>query len=251
MIRRVPSTALLLLVMAMLAWPVFGGEVAKEAHEAIRLLDLEIDVPAVRQVLEGHAISRTIDPVRFAGRQKHEEFLLDHLPLAVAMARHLYPSLERYDVSEKALHIYDVNDRGAIRGQLRGVAAAAGRRVYLVEGEFRSRTYFVHFTGAMVITLRYGEERETGGGPILHNEPHLYVRIDNLLMHGLLKLFSPLIHRIIDRRVSTLAEAAEVVSTRMTNDPGGLYREMKGWADITDQQRTEFRRHVGLSDESL
>jgi hypothetical protein len=250
MIRGVPSTVLLFLAMLMLAWPVFGGEIEKEAHEPIRLLDFEIDVPAVRQVLERHTIFRAVDPVRFVGRREHEEFLLDHLPLAVTMARHLYPPLERYDISEQASHVYDVNDRGAIHGHLRGVAAASGRRVYLVEGEFRSRTYLVHFTGAMVITLRYTEEQETGGGPILRNEPHLYVRIDNILMHGLLKLFSPLIHRIIDRRVGTLAAAAEVVSTRMTNDPGGLYREMKGWTDITDQQRTEFRRHVGLPDDS-
>jgi hypothetical protein len=241
---------LLTLAILVLAWPVFGGEVEKETHEPVRLLDFEIDAPAVRQVLERHAISRAIEPIRFVGKREHEEFLLDHLRLAVAMARHLHPPLERYNLSEMAPHIYEVSDRDAIHGRLHRIAAAAGRRVYLVEGEFQSRVYFVHFTGAMVITLRYAEEQGTGEGPVLRNEPHLYVRIDNVLMHGLLKLFSPLIHKIIDGRVGTLAAAAEVVSTRMTNDPDGLYREMKGWDDITERERAVFRRHLGLSDGS-
>lgn len=40
------------------------------------------------------------------------------------------------------------------------------------------------------------------------------------------KLLSPLVIRLIDRRVEMLAEGGRIVLARVTDDPGGLYREM-------------------------
>jgi hypothetical protein len=199
-------------------------------------------------VVEEHTISRALDAVRFVGRREHEEFLLERLPLAAALGRHLYPPLEPYNITQTGPGLYDVDDRGALRGHLRLIAGEPGRRVYFIEGEFRSLAHLLRFNGAMVIALRYAEEAGAGG-PALRNEPHLYVRIDNALVHGLLRLLRPLIHGVIDRRVAALAAAAEAVSTRLTKDPAGLYREMRGWPDVTDAQRAEFRQHFGLPEQ--
>ncbi len=249
MIRRAPAFTMLILPATLAAaLPALGGEDGKEGQAPLRLLDFEIEDAAVRRVVEGYTISRALQAVRFIGRHEHEEFLLERLPLAAALARHLHPPLEPYNITEKGPGLYDVDDRGAIRGHLRLIAQGPGRRVYVAQGEFRSLAHLIRFTGAMVITLRYVEEAAPGE-PALRNEPHLYVRIDNVLVHGLLKLLSPLIHGIIDRRVATLAAAAETVSARITKDPAGLYREMKGWPEVTDAQRAEFRRQFNLPDE--
>ncbi len=243
MIRRGAGIALLLALAAPPAAPGVAEE--KEAPAPLRLLDFEIEDAAVRRAVEEYTISRELAAVRFVGRREHEEFLLERLPLAAALARHLYPPLEPYSITEKGPGLYDVNDRDALRGHLRLIARAPGRRVYFAEGEFRSLARLLRFNGAMVITLHYTEEVQ-GGDPALRNEPHLYVRIQHGLVHGLLKLLSPLIHGIIDRRVAALSAAAQAVSARMTGDPAGLYREMQGWPDITDAQRADFRRHFGL-----
>jgi hypothetical protein len=246
MIRRAAGIALLLVLAGPLAAP--GGENEKEARAPLRLLDFEIEDAAVRRAVEEYTISRALEAVRFVGRREHEEFLLERLPLAAALARHLYPPLEPYNVTEKGPGLYDVDDRGALRGHLRLIAQAPGRRVYFAEGEFRSLAHLLRFNGAMVIALRYAEETGTGG-PGLRNEPHLYLRVEHGLVHGLLKLLSPLIRGIIDRRVAALSAAAEAVSARMTKDPAGLYREMQGWPDVTDAQRADFRRQFRLGEE--
>lgn len=207
-----------------------------------------IDDPAVRHVVENHTISRAMPPTRFPGRHEHEEYLLDRLPLSAALGRRLHPALEPYQITEKGPGVVEVEEPGRLRGPTHLVARAPGRRVYLIEGEFRSLADLLRFTGSMVIALRYREEA-AADGPILVNEPHLYVRIDNLLLRGLAKLLAPVLHGIIDRRVARLAEAAEAVSTRITRDPAGLYRDMKAWPEITEAQRADFRRHFGIAEE--
>jgi hypothetical protein len=127
------------------------------------------------------------------------------------------------------------------------VAAAPGRRVYITEGEFRSLAQLIRFEGAMVITLRYGEAEEAGQH-VLSNEPHVYVRIENLLLRGLARLFSPIVGGIIERRVARLAGAAGAVSTQLSRDPAALYREMQGWPEISERDRADFRRYFGIEE---
>lgn len=246
MSRHVPLIAAIAVLATALAAP--GAENEREPQAPLRLLDFEIEDAAVRRVAEEYTISRALEAVRFVGRREHEEFLLERLPLAAALARHLHPPLEPYNVTEKGPGLYDVDDRGALRGHLRLIARAPGRRVYFAEGQFVSLAHVIRFSGAMVITLRYAEEKAPGEAA-LRNEPHLYVRIDNVLVHGLMKFLSPLIHGIIDRRVATLAAAAETVSARITKDPAGLHREMKTWPDVTDAQHADFRRQFGLPED--
>jgi hypothetical protein len=72
--------------------------------------------------------------------------------------------------------------------------------------------------------------------------PQLYLRLDNLLAHGTLKLISPLLHGVIDRRFANLTAATQIVGERVTLDPEGLYREMQTWSDIRPDQLEHFRR---------
>ena len=221
---------------------------AAAAAEPLRLLEFAIDDPAVRHVVDHHTISRAMPATRFPGRRDHEEYLLDRLPLSAALGRRLHPALEPYEIAEKGPGLFEVEEAGRLRGPTRLVAGAPGRRVYLVEGEFRSLGELLRFAGSMVIALRYHEDAGPDG-PMLVNEPHLYVRIDNLLLRGLAKLLSPVIHGIVERRVARLAAAAEAVSTRIARDPAGLYREMKAWPEITEAQRADFRHHFGIAED--
>ena len=57
-----------------------------------------------------------------------------------------------------------------------------------------------------------------------------------MLAHGTLKLISPLLHGVIDRRFANLTAATQIVGERVTRDPEGLYREMQTWPDIRPEQ---------------
>ncbi len=247
MIRR-PVAAALLLGLA-LVLPVLARGEEKEAETPVPLVDFEIEDAAVRRVIQGTTVSRAVEPTRFPGKAAYEEFLLDHLPLSAALGRRLYPPLDPYRVSERGPGVWAVEESDSIRGQTRLVAAAPGRRVYITEGEFRSLAQLIRFEGAMVITLRYWED-EDAGQTYLHNEPHVYVRIENLFLRGLAKLFSPIVRGIIERRVARLAGAASAVSARLMQNPKVLYEEMEGWPEVSDKDRAEFRRYFQIEGKS-
>jgi hypothetical protein len=247
MMRR-PGAAALLMGLA-LALPRPARAEEKEAEAPVRLLEFAIEDAAVRRVIQGTTVSRAVEPTRFPGRAAHEEFLLDHLPLSAALGRRLSPSLEPYRVTERAPGVWGVEEGDSIRGQTRLVAAAAGRRVYITQGEFRSLAQLVRFEGAMVITLRFWEAEEAGQH-FLRNEPHVYVRIENPFLRALAKLFSLIVQGIIERRVSRLAAAANAVSARLAQDPKGLYEEMGGWPEVSEKDREDYRHYFRLEGKS-
>jgi hypothetical protein len=221
--------AVLLLVVA--AGPV---------HGSFRLIGLTIEDAVARQVVEHFTIARQLQPVRFLGTLRTIEWLLDRPPLAAALARHLHPPLEGYHVTDTGDGMYTVDDQGALRGEFRLVARGLDRRVYLVEGQFRSLAHIMSLSGSMVFTLEYREQRQ-GNDPYVEITPQLFVRLNNVAAHAILKVLAPLIHGIIDRRVANLTAAAGAVGQRLAKDPDGLYREMRTWPDVRPEEVEAFR----------
>lgn len=208
---------------------------------ASTLIGLPIDDAPAREVVERYTLARQLKTVRFVGTLKITNWIMDRPPLAATLARHLHPPLERYHVTDSGDGTYAVDDEGALRGSLRLVARAPERRVYFVEGEFRSLAHLLTLAGSMVFTLEY-RERWDNNEPYVEVDPQLFLRLNNILAHGILKVLSPLLHGIIDRRVANLTEASRIVSYRLTKDPRGLYQEIRTWPDVRPEDLEEFRR---------
>jgi hypothetical protein len=211
------------------------------AEATLNLIGLSIDDPITRDVVERHTLTRSLQPVRFEGTVRTVDWLLDRPHLAATLARHLHPPLERYEVAMREDGSWAVNDLGSLRGSLRLVARGANRRVYFCQGQFRSLAHILHLTGNMVFTLDYRDQR-AGGNPTIEVTPQLYVRLDNILAHGVLKVIAPLVHGAIDRRVANLTAATQVVGERISRDPRGLYREMQTWPDVRPADLEAYRQ---------
>jgi hypothetical protein len=222
--------------------------VAASGREPFTLLGLAIQDPATRQVVEQFTLARQLPPVRFVGTLRTTDWLMDRPPFAATLARHLHPPLERYHIRDAGNGLYSVDDLGALRGNLRLVVRGAERRVYFSQGQFRSLAHLLRLTGNMVFTLEY-RERWEGNESYVEVNPQLFVRLDNVLAHGVLKILAPLIHGVIDRRVANLTEAAQAVSHRLTRDPTGLYREMRRWPDVRPEELEEYRRAFRIAEE--
>ena len=214
---------------------------ATQAGGASSLIGLPVDDPATREVVEGYTLARQLKTVRFIGTLKNTEWMLDRPPLAATLARHLDSRLERYHLSDKGDGTYVVDDMGSLRGSVRVVAHSPERRIYFVEGEFRSLAHILKLSGNMVFTLEY-RERFDGNESYVEMEPQLFLRLDNVVAHGILKILAPLLHGIIDRRVANLTEAAQIVSQRVTKDPQGLYQEIRTWPDVRPEDLEAFRQ---------
>jgi hypothetical protein len=211
------------------------------AQAAFTLIGLSIDDSATRNIVEGRTLARDLPPVRFPGTVGTADWLLDRPALAATLARHLYPPLERYQVTPQENGIYEVSDLEALRGSFRLVARGQMRRVYLCQGEFRSLAHILKLSGGMVFTLEFRELQE-GGKAHLEVVPQFYLRLDNIMAHGLLKMLSPLLNGIIDRRVGNLTTATQVIGERMSRDPAGLYREMHSWPDVKPEELEAYRQ---------
>ena len=214
---------------------------AVSVQGAFTVIGLTIDDSATRNVVEGRTLFRDLPPVRFLGTIKLADWLLDRPAFAATMARHLYPPVERYYVTRREDGTYEVNDLGALRGSFHLVAHEGNRRVYFCQGEFRSLAQILKLSGGLVFTLEL-QEFAQGSDPYAEVTPQLYVRLDNIVAHGLLKALSPLINGVIDRRVANLATATQTISERLVRDPAGLYREMRSWPDLKSEDLEEYRQ---------
>jgi hypothetical protein len=134
-----------------------------------------------------------------------------------------------------------VNDFDALRGSFRLVAREGNRRVYFCQGQFRSLAHLLQLSGGMVFTLEYRDFRP-GPDPTVEITPHLYVRLDNILAHGVAKVISPLLHGAIDRRVANLTAATQIVGERIIRHPESLYGEMQTWEDLAPEDLEAYRR---------
>ncbi len=204
------------------------------------LIGLTFDDPVTRDVVGQYTLRRSLQPVRFLGTVRATDWLLDRPHLAAALARHLHPPLEKYHIAMRDDGSFAVNDQGDLRGTLRLVARGANRRVYFCQGQFRSLAHILRLTGSMVFTLEYRDVRE-GADSAVEVTPQLYVRLDNILAHGVMKVIAPLVHGVIDRRVANLTVATQVVGERISRDPRGLYREMQTWSDIRSEDLEAYR----------
>lgn len=221
---------------------------ASQAAGAFRLIGLAIEDPATREVVERYTLARQLKPVRFIGTLKTTDWVMDRPPFASTLARHLHPPLERYHITDKGNGHYEVDDLGALRGSFRLIARGPERRIYFVEGQFRSLAHLLKLSGSMVFTLEY-RERWEGNESYVEVDPQLFLRLDNIVAHGILKVLAPLLHGIIDRRVGNLTAAAQIVSQRLTKDPKGLYRELRTWSDVRPEELDEYRRAFRTDEE--
>lgn len=211
------------------------------AEAAFTLSGLAINDPPTREVVERHSLERNLSPVRFPATIHITEWLLDRPDLAATLARHLHPPLERYHIVRRDDGSFDVSDLEALRGSFRLVARGGNRRVYFGQGQFRSLTHLLTLSGGMVFTLEYGDDLQ-GSDHTVEVRPRLYIRLDNMLAHGVLKAIAPLLHGIIDRRVANLTAATQIVGERISRDPLGLYREMQTWQDVRPEDLDAYRQ---------
>jgi hypothetical protein len=221
---------------------------ASQAAGAFRLIGLAIEDSATREVVERYTLARQLKPVRFIGTLKTTDWMMDRPPFAATLARHLHPPMERYRITEKGNGLYEVDDLGALQGSTRLIARGPERRVYFVEGQFRSLAHLLKLSGSMVFTLEY-RERWEGNESYVEVNPQLFLRLDNVVAHGILKVLAPLLHGIIDRRVANLTAAAQIVSQRLTKDPKGLYQEIRTWPDVRPEELDEYRRAFRTDEE--
>jgi hypothetical protein len=235
-----PGTLLSVLLVVVAAVWASPTETRPSSFPALAIEDQE-----TREILERPTLRRQFPRIRFVGDRRTYEFLVDHPPLATQLARRLHPPLERYTVTQVGEGVYTIEDRGALRGEAKLVKAMADQRVYWFKGEFRSLANLLRFAGRMVLILHYREVRE-GGRTYMQSDPDFYLRIDHLFFGFMVRLLTPLINLLIDRRVGMIAEATGKLFEQVVSDPEALYRQMTSWNEVRPEDLEAYRRALLL-----
>lgn len=226
---------------SLLLTDLFGTLAVPRNAEAALDSSVIIGESEIREIIAQPTLRRRMSSIRLAGDRRTYEFLMTHPPLATQLARRLHPPLERYTVTQIGEGVYTVEDRGALRGDARLIAAMGDQRIYRFEGEFRSLAHLVRFNGRMVLILRYRETRE-GSRTFMDSDPDFYLRIDHPLFHVMTRLLSPLLGSIIDRRVNMIIEATSKLFDQVQTNPKGLYQQMSTWTEVQPADLEAFRQ---------
>jgi hypothetical protein len=193
-----------------------------------------------RQVVREPTLVRPPLPIAIRGSVKTFQFLLDRPAFAARLARHLHPPLS-YRVVEKGPKVFDVDDGGLVRGELRLVADAGNRRVYLGNGQARSVGQIIRLAGRMVVLLEY-QPGKGEGAPLVEATSHMFLHVEGAVMRVIAKALSRLVWGIAERRVEVLGQAAGMVAERIARDPRSLFDEMRGWPDLRPEDLEDYRR---------
>ncbi|MGH7429770.1 MAG: hypothetical protein ACREJ4_15645, partial [Candidatus Methylomirabilaceae bacterium] len=80
----------------------------------------------------------------------------------------------------------------------------------------------------------------------MESDPDFYLRIDHLFYGFMVRLLTPLINVLIDRRINMIAEATGKLFDEVINEPEVLYREMASWSEVRPQDLEAYRRALLL-----
>lgn len=229
------------LSLTMLGTLLVAGTGTLLAVEGLDPLLEQLSDPSAREVIQEATLVRPPLPIAIKSTVAIYEFLLDRPAFAAAVARHVHSPLEKYTVVERGQSVYDVDDGGSIRGEIRLLTKAADRRVYLATGQARSMAQLIRVTGRLVVLLEY--RPATGSAdPSVDTTSHVYFHVDGGIMKFMVKVLSPVIGGAVDRRITTLGLAARIVAERIAHDPRSLYHEMQAWTDLRPEDVDEYRR---------
>ncbi len=215
-----------------LRWLLFSLIFTAAAHGALSLPwdELTADQQAlVRGVTEHVTLQRVYKPRQFTGQMAHFDFLMRDMVACSALARQL--GLIQYQAEiDEAGRVWADNREGS-RGYMQRLWARDGRYLYYVAGSERG-LFEAHGRGVALIESRpVGPQR-------LEYRAHLFVRVDNVVLAALAKLFQIFLGGSVDRNFAHVMRHPVTITELAAADPA---RVRAAIARLPPERRALFR----------
>lgn len=195
----------------------------------------------IQPVVGKPQISRDVGNITYPSRREIWEYLLDYPDFAADVARALHEG--RYHIRRVGDH-YDAEDGRGVRAIMRPLYAAAGRRIFYLEGRYDTK-WLPTLKGRAVLVLDSDYTKSAAGAPEADVRVLGYLRIDNVFVAALVAIVKDFGERTFDSKVRKFFSHVERVNRRASEDPRGLLALLETQPALDRERLAEFR-HILL-----
>ncbi len=188
----------------------------------------------VRETVEDFTVHRQVGGLHLSGRQAVFEHLLRHPDFAASLAR--AAGALRYTVERRGDTEFWANDHRGLTGTLEILQARDGQMVLYAQGIYKKG--IIRIPGRLALVMHSSEGRNEDSFYV-ENTLSGYVRFDSAVLDSLVRLFRPLVYRLMEKRTRWFFRRADRLMTKLYDDPEALLNELPVGAWQTE--RAELR----------
>ncbi|MFI5349137.1 MAG: hypothetical protein ACHQ2Z_06310 [Elusimicrobiota bacterium] len=169
------------------------------------------------------------------------------LPLAVSNFLLDHPDLSAFVVNRHKIAPYRIvmlgprrsraDDGEGTRGVVNLIEETEHHRLYYGEGVHRSR-FFADIPASAVIAMDLSETGSAGSGPRTITTFHVWVRIKNRFVSGLVKTLRPFLQGTVVGKFSKAFYVADSVGRLMARDPDAVAADVRAFPGLFAEDRT-------------
>lgn len=195
----------------------------------------ETDVTKVKAVVNHRSIFRRLKKIEFTGTSKVYEFLLTRLKFSADAVRAL--KIENYRVTVKEDGTLTADDGAGATGVFQLVYEKPGKRIYYAVGKYKGSLFRLKGRAVAVLEFEEAESKKRK----MYNWVDLYFRIDNIVLSTVVRVISPIIGPLVDKKIGYFLGATQRICQRVTDDPKKVYDAVRNSKDVSKDDLAAFK----------
>jgi hypothetical protein len=192
--------------------------VASESTFPLEALD-ERARQKVEEILIDHTVERSPRlEYRILNPALHQ-FLLDRPDVGAAISRAL--GIGNYTMTRTGKDTFHGIDPDGIEGNMKILYRDEGHRVFFAEGTAEGA--LLNVRGKVLILQQFAYRTTNHDQEWVKSDLTIYAKLENPFLAFLLKIFSPLVGKMVDPKISKAQGVVRQVNERVLQDPQGTY----------------------------
>lgn len=200
----------------------------------------------VEALLNDHTLNRSLSlehPI--LNRQLHQ-FLLDRPDVGAAISRSL--GIGNYTITRVGPDLFHGHDPDGVEGDMEILYRDEEHRVYFAEGIAEGALITLRGKTVILQASQYG--RADHGQEWVKSQLTIYAKIENPILAFFIKIFEPLVGKLVDPKISKAQGVVRQVSEAMVQDPQESYRRIAESHQLTPEDLKTLGRLMRLPDAS-
>jgi hypothetical protein len=187
----------------------------------------------VKEVVDHYTFHRALNANRFKSTAKVFDYLLDRMPLTSVIMRHM--GIEKYEITVGEDGVMTYDDKQGMVGTFIPAYAEGNKRVFYGDGSFDTGILGA-IRGQSVVVMDCSQEEPQ----LICNRVVVFIRVRGLLA-PLCKIASPILNGMVTRKSGALLKASTILSEQLTDNPEGVYEEIRDCEAIRPEELLDFR----------